>query len=208
MDLLRPTYHLLMRMAFQVTISGSLAPLDQQGIILAPKHSSRWDPLVIGLLTSRPLRFVTTHTEFKGFHGWLIRRLGAIPIVRERAGASTIKLLEEYLLADQPLVLFPEGGIREGYVGQLKPGLGRIVMALNSKFQKEIPVIPIQIHYEPAPQLGAQVHLQVLPALTPQPYLRPELGTDKQRAAALTDDLYNTLRAAMPSQPNPTDSLG
>lgn len=140
--------------------------------LLAPKHSSRWDPLILALIAHQPLRFVAAHTEFRGLQGWLIHCLGTVSLDRERPHLSTLREIESILAASDPLVIFPEGGIRPAHrVGSLKPGLGRLAIGATRKFHHSIQVIPIAITYDPAPQWGATVRLQVAPPLQTSDYL-------------------------------------
>ncbi len=205
--LLKPIHRWFITHYFRVEIQGMEHGPLESGVILAPKHSSRWDPLLLALLSSQPLRYVATHTEFQGFQGWIIRRLGSIPIVRDHTGASTVRAIESMLLAGQAVVIFPEGGIRSGYIGTLKPGLARIAIKVNRdpRFTHPVPIIPIAISYDPAPRWQAKVKIQVLPPLHPQ-----ELGASaespamrKLMAQAITQTIAQSFTTSLqlPTQP-------
>lgn len=197
--LLRPWHRLLMRIYFRVEIVGQ-HQLPSGGAILAPKHSSRWDPVVLALISPTPLRFVASHTEFRGMQGWLMRQLGTIPLDREGAHASTFHHMETVLLAGERVVIFPEGGIRPGYLGRLKPGICRVGVRLERRYQQPVPIVPVAIRYSPAPRFRAQVRIEVLPPLPSIPQIAAQLPPpvgDKQLAQVLTQTLSQVLAAAL-----------
>jgi len=190
---------LLMWIYFRVEIVGhQQLPIGRA--ILAPKHSSRWDPVVLALLSPTPLRFVASQTEFKGVQGWLMRQLGTIPIDRDSAHASTFHHVETVLLAGERVVIFPEGGIRPGYLGRLKPGICRMGVRLQRRYQQPVPIVPVAVRYSPAPQFRAQVRIEVLPPLPSLPQIAAQLPPpvgDKQVAQALTQTLSQALAEAL-----------
>lgn len=197
--LLKPIHRVLMLLYFRVEIVGHQR-IPCGGAILAPKHSSRWDPLVLTLLSPTPLRFVATHTEFKGMQGWFMRQMGTIPVDRESAHASTFHVVESLLMAGETIVMFPEGGIRPGRLGPLKPGICRLGVRLTRKHRHPTPIVPIAITYTPAPRFRAHVRVEVLPALPLADQLSAQLPPpvgDKQLAEALTQELSRTLAEAL-----------
>ena len=197
--LLKPCHRLLVWIYFRVEIIGQ-EQIPTRGAILAPKHSSRWDPVVLALLSPTPLRFVASRTEFRGWQGWLMRQLGTIPVDRESAHASTFHSVESLLLAGERVVMFPEGGIRLGYLGALKPGICRLGVRLERRHHHPVPIIPVAIRYVPAPRFRAQVQIQVLcplPALDQISAQLPAPVGDKQLAQALTQHLSHSLAEAL-----------
>lgn len=197
--LLKPWHRLLMWIYFRVEIVGHQR-LPVGGAILAPKHSSRWDPVVLALLSPTPLRFVASQTEFKGVQGWFMRQLGTIPIDRDSAHASTFHHVETVLMAGERVVIFPEGGIRPGYLGRLKPGICRMGVRLQRRYQQPVPIVPVAVRYSPAPMFRAQVHIEVLPPLPSLPQIAAQLPPpvgDKQVAQALTQTLSQALAEAL-----------
>jgi 1-acyl-sn-glycerol-3-phosphate acyltransferase len=180
---LKPFHRLLVYGYFQITIEGKEF-LGEKPAILAPTHLSRWDPLLVALLSPDPLWFVATQSEFKGLQGWVMKRLGTIPIHRDRTKASSFHRMEALLRQGETLVIFPEGGIRREGLGELKPGLGRLVMRMQRKYHCSIPVLPVTISYKPRVCFRAQVTLKVLPSL-----IQNNNGSDKKAAESLTQAL-------------------
>jgi 1-acyl-sn-glycerol-3-phosphate acyltransferase len=190
---LRPVHRLLMGLYFsRVTVRG-LEHLPVTGpVILAPKHFSRWDPLVVGLLSRSPLRFMTRLDQFVGVQGWLIRQLGGFPVDVDRPRVATLRGAIAVLQAQQALVIFPEGGIeRDQPLRTLKPGLARLVLQAEAGLgASPIPIIPIALHYSPDAIWRAKVTMEIAPPLYAADYRQ---ATDKQTAQALTQALQQQL---------------
>ncbi|NJK62482.1 MAG: 1-acyl-sn-glycerol-3-phosphate acyltransferase [Synechococcaceae cyanobacterium SM2_3_1] len=179
-------------------------PHTDKGLILAPKHCSRWDPLLLALLSPRPLRFVATTTEFKGLQGWFMRRLGAIPIDREQTKPSSIYAMVNLLQAGEPVVIFPEGGIRD-HLGPLKPGLGRMAVNMERKYQLALQVLPIVIRYSPAAVRGATVEILILPPLQVSQFMSDaSLPADPQQDKQVSRQLTQALQQALASAWSPS----
>lgn len=155
-----------MRLYFsRITIIGREHLLHQGACILAPKHCSRWDPLILALLQPAPLRFMTNANQFAGIQGWFIRRLGGFAVNLNRLQPSCLRHCLDLLVSRQTLVLFPEGGIQPDRLRPLKSGLARITLQAEALTQEPVPIIPIALGYQPAAQFRAQVCIYICPPL-------------------------------------------
>jgi 1-acyl-sn-glycerol-3-phosphate acyltransferase len=168
--------------------------------VLAIKHYSRWDPLVIAQMSPYAVRFMTNANQFSGLQGWLLMRLGAFAIDLARPQKSSIKHMIELLHQGETVGIFPEGGIvRDEPLRSLKPGLARLILQAESSLQSEssteqpraIPIIPIALHYRPEAQFGASVWVDISPPFTSQQFSGE---SDKQKAAQITEHLETVLR--------------
>lgn len=177
----------------QIVIKG-LEHLPESGsAILAPKHFSRWDPLLVALLSTEPLWFMTNANQFEGVQGWLIQRLGAFPVDLNHPKVSSFRCAIELLHAGKKLVLFPEGGIvRDQPVRPLKTGLARLVLQAESTASEplNIPIVPIALRYDPGAYQGAKVFINISSPLYAREYRQ---DNDKQTALALTQALQAAL---------------
>lgn len=162
--------------------------------VLAIKHYSRWDPLVIAQLKPDAVRFMTNANQFSGLQGWLLMRLGAFPIDLARPQKSSIKNMIDLLHQGEIVGIFPEGGIvRDEPLRSLKPGLARLILQAESSAEQPIaiPIIPIALRYTPEAQFGASVWVDISSPFTSQQFS----GTsDKQKAAQITEHLETVLR--------------
>ena len=118
---------------------------EEGAAILACNHVSFVDPIVIGAVSPRPMRFVMYHTIYKlPIIHHFFKQAGAIPIapmkedpeLLEKAYDSIAKALERGEL----VCIFPEGGLTpDGTVQEMKPGIERILE------RTPVPVIPMAI---------------------------------------------------------------
>jgi 1-acyl-sn-glycerol-3-phosphate acyltransferase len=178
--------------------------------VLAIKHYSRWDPLVIAMLKPKAVRFMTNANQFEGFQGWLLNRLGAFPIDLARPQKSSIRQTIDLLHQGEILGIFPEGGIgigieRNRLLRPLKPGVARLILQAeaSAKVPIPIPIIPIAIHYEPEAQFGATVWVDIAPPFDSSLF---PVDSDKERAAQMTQHLEDVVRDRLQSLKNQTST--
>ena len=195
-----PVHRIFLSLYFGQIIFQGYENLPESGpIVLAPKHFSRWDPLVISLLSTEPLRFMTNANQFEGFQGWFIERLGAFPVDLNHPTVSTMRCAIELLQAGKKLVMFPEGGIvRDQPLRPLKTGLARLVLQAEAKIPEAvaIPIVPIAIRYDPGAYLCANILINISSPLYSHEYRQEN---DKQTAVALTQALQDALLRGLES---------
>lgn len=189
-----PVHRVFLNLYFSEIVTKGLENLPEFGpVVLAPKHFSRWDPLVLALLSTEPLRFMTNANQFEGFQGLVIQRLGAFPINLNHPTVSSFRCAIELLQARKKLVMFPEGGIvRDQPLRPLKTGLARLVLQAEAMAPEglAIPIVPISLRYEPGAYQGARIFIHISPPLYAQEYRQEN---DKQTALALTQALESAL---------------
>lgn len=118
---------------------------EKGAAVLACNHVSFVDPIVIGAVSPRPMRFVMYHKIYNlPVINRFFKQAGAIPIapmkenpeLLEQAYDSIAKALEN----NELVVIFPEGGLTpDGKLQELKPGITRILE------RTPVPVIPMAI---------------------------------------------------------------
>lgn len=106
--------------------------------ILASNHVSYIDPIIIGIASRRPVRFMAKKELFRfSLFGWLLRRLGAFPVNRDRINLQAFKQAISLVEAGKIVGIFPEGTRGDGVtLRPAKPGIGLIAA------QTGVPVIP------------------------------------------------------------------
>ncbi|MDX2241248.1 MAG: lysophospholipid acyltransferase family protein [Leptolyngbyaceae cyanobacterium bins.302] len=194
---LLPLHRLLLSLYFSRIVIQGLEHLPVNGpVVLAPKHFSRWDPVVIELLSLEPFWFMTNANQFEGVQGWFIRRMGAFPVDLARPKVSSFRTAIALLQAGKKLVLFPEGGIvRDQPIRPLKTGLARLVLQAEASLDAgSIPVVPIAIHYHPQVQPRAAVTLHIAPPLYSANFQQAD---EKQTAQVFTQALQDALLAGL-----------
>ena len=123
-------------------IEGEFPDLPRFVIIVAP-HSSAWDAVwgVAGMLAMGVrINFMTKSEAFRGPTGWLLRKIGGVPVNRGRAHGA-VEQAAATLRQDGPIwfLLAPEGTRR--HVEHWKSGFWHI--ARNA----EVPILCAYFHY-------------------------------------------------------------
>jgi 1-acyl-sn-glycerol-3-phosphate acyltransferase len=89
-----------------------LEKLPKTPFIVACKHQSMWETIVMHLVFNRPVYTYKKELLMIPFYGWFLRRMSAITIDR-KGGAMALKNLirqaKEYLAKNQVLIIFPQG---------------------------------------------------------------------------------------------------
>ena len=86
--------------------------IPQEPCIIACKHQSMWETIVMHLVLNRPVYAFKKELLKIPFYGWYLRVMSGI-IVDRKGGASALKDLikqtKKYLAGGQSIVLFPQG---------------------------------------------------------------------------------------------------
>lgn len=111
------------------------------GIILAPNHSSYFDPLHFGLAVPRNINWIAKESFFNAWWvGWFFKTTGCLPVNPEKPNIEAIKRALLVLEQGGMLGIFPEGTRSRN--GKLMNGeLGVALLALRSG----APILPAAI---------------------------------------------------------------
>jgi len=110
-------------------------------VLVVANHQSYFDPVLIGLASSRSFSFLARKSLFNNpLFGWYITRLGAVPVDQEGVGKEGIKTILRQLQEGKAVVVFPEGERAErGSLARLKPGIQLLIKRVGA------PILPIGI---------------------------------------------------------------
>ncbi len=111
------------------------------GAILASNHVSYLDPVLIGVVVTRELFYVTKRESFSvpGL-GWLLKNVNAIPIDRSRGDRGALKAYEGIIVDGGSIFIAPEGTRNKGRAFlDPKPGVGMLVHRTGA------PVVPVYV---------------------------------------------------------------
>lgn len=142
---LRLIIRCLLRLLYRLRADGLRhIPQDGAGLLVA-NHVTFIDSLLIAALSPRSVRFVM-HVKYHRMFGlrWLFRMVGAIPIAGHKEDpavlAAAMESIDEALLADELVVIFPEGSLtRDGEMVPFRPGVERILK------RRPVPVVPMAL---------------------------------------------------------------
>jgi len=111
------------------------------GVLIACNHASYFDPPAVGVAYRKRVAFLARKTLFKkGFIGWVLPRLNAMPIDQGRPDFTSLKRIIKELRAGKPVLIFPEGSrTRTGDLGVAEAGVGLVIAKAG------VPVLPMRI---------------------------------------------------------------
>jgi 1-acyl-sn-glycerol-3-phosphate acyltransferase len=148
-----------------------LENLPDGPVIIASKHQSMWDTIVIIVVFHDPVAIVKKELLLIPFYGWYARKIGVIQIDRARGSRALRHLLaaaETYLAAGRTLVLFPEG--TRTVPGQRRPYRGGVAMLYE---RLGLPVVPVALNsglFWPRRRFHVRpgcITMRLLPAIPP-----------------------------------------
>lgn len=116
----------------RLTVSGAEL-LDTPGpLLVLANHDSLWDPVVVGVAAPRrQVRALAKSSLWKNpVVGWVLDRMGQIPIERGRGDAAALTAAIGNLERGACIGVFPEGTISRGEVTRALSGAGRLALAV------------------------------------------------------------------------------
>ena len=108
-------------------------PDIQRAVIAGGPHTSNWDgvlALVSRSALQQDVNVMIKHSLFKGPLGWLLRKLGAIPIERGKAGGMVEQTVAQFRQRDKLLIAVTPEGTRSN-AEQWKLGFYHIAKQAN-----------------------------------------------------------------------------
>lgn len=105
----------LLRKIFKMEIINADNEPNLDSYITCANHSSNWDPIVIGVCMSKPLRYMAKAELFKvPILKNIIKWFGAYPVNRSGADVSSIKTAINILERGEIIGTFPQGSRAKG----------------------------------------------------------------------------------------------
>jgi 1-acyl-sn-glycerol-3-phosphate acyltransferase len=140
-ELVLRSVRLALRIVFGTRGYESLNVPGSGPVLLASNHESFLDPPTIAvLLHHRHLEFIARGSLFKGFFGWVIRNLNAIPLKDDSGDSGAIKEALRRLDVGRAVLIFPEGSrTPDGEMHDFKRGVALLVK------KAKCPVVPVAI---------------------------------------------------------------
>ncbi|MEX1012632.1 MAG: lysophospholipid acyltransferase family protein [Waddliaceae bacterium] len=115
--------------------------LPKGAAIIAPNHSSYYDPPIIGASIKEKVHFIAKSQLFRfSSFGWFLKQLNANPINETAESFHSLKLTLQILKEGKKVVIFPEGERSfDTNLLEIKPGVSLIA------FRGEAPIVPTYI---------------------------------------------------------------
>ncbi|SFR74536.1 1-acyl-sn-glycerol-3-phosphate acyltransferase [Marinobacter daqiaonensis] len=118
-------------------------PDVDKSVVVGGPHTSNWDG-VIGLTAAVALgveaRFLIKHNLFRGPLGWLLRRLGGVPVDRSKPGGVVGQAAREMMESDRLILAVTPEGTRSG-AARWKTGFHHIALRTG------VPIVVTVIDY-------------------------------------------------------------
>ncbi|MDP6794990.1 MAG: 1-acyl-sn-glycerol-3-phosphate acyltransferase [Verrucomicrobiota bacterium] len=207
--LLRRLIRRLVRFYYPVIRVTNAERLPREGstLYIANHPNSLIDPVLIGITTNRPVRFMAKAPLFKGrVLGALLRSVGMIPAYRAsddkssvRRNVESLSVAAECLARGLPMGIFPEGKSHDlTHVEQVKTGAARIAQqAVELAGGQSVWVVPLGINYEEKPRFRSRVWVAVGETVDATAWFAEHAGNEKQAMRQLTLVLDERLKAVV-----------
>ncbi len=131
------------KLCFRLRVQGKENIPATGRFLLCCNHQSVLDPVLLGVCCTRKIRFMAKSELFElhgKFAAWLLRTLGAFPVVRDSGDVSAVRQAVEILREEEGVGIFPQGGcVRDGSPFRAKAGVVLIARKADA------PVIPAAI---------------------------------------------------------------
>ncbi|HYI75852.1 MAG TPA: lysophospholipid acyltransferase family protein [Gaiellaceae bacterium] len=145
-----------MRWLYRIELVGRENVPDSGGCILAPNHESIFDPFILGVATTREIRFMAKSELFgnRALAG-VLRALGAFPV--ERGGGDHVAMSEaaELLRRGEVLGMFPQGTSKQLARRPWHRGAARLALVTGT------PIVPVRMTGTRAVPLRTRVRIVV-----------------------------------------------
>jgi len=118
-------------------------PTEPHAVMLAVPHTHNLDGLLLVLLTrsvGMKAYWMVKDTWVKPPMGWLTKRVGAVPINRQKANGVVGQMVEQFATRDDFLLMIPPEGTRSR-AEHWRSGFYQIAIAAD------VPVIPAYLDY-------------------------------------------------------------
>lgn len=109
--IVRPILWVLFKFLYRPIIVGKENIPKNGGVVLAGNHTKWLDAIMLITTCPRQVHFLAKDSLFKGFMGFLLRRVGGIPVNRKIHDKDALLSAKKTLDMDLCIGIFPEGTI-------------------------------------------------------------------------------------------------
>jgi 1-acyl-sn-glycerol-3-phosphate acyltransferase len=158
-------------------------------VILAANHIGWLDGPILFLKAPRPAHALVKRELFVGKTGRFLTAAAQIPVNRFGTDVGALRTAAEALLAEQVVIIYPEGRRGDGEFKTVKGGVGWLALVSGA------PVVPVAIfgtrpagsHKDVRPDKGSEIHVvygdPIAFPTSPWPRTRDEIATTTKKIA-------------------------
>jgi len=160
-------------------------------ILMVANHAGYLDPVVVGLASPRPVRFMAKDTLFNIFGlSWIIRRLRAFPVKREVFDRESLQTALGILAEGKVVGIFPQGTRQKDGVNDAFPGAAWIA------YKSGAVVVPVAISgTEKVMPAGARFpRWPVIVVSFGEPIVPDTTGDRKEVVGRMTEQIVHELK--------------
>ncbi|MDA1016864.1 MAG: 1-acyl-sn-glycerol-3-phosphate acyltransferase [Planctomycetota bacterium] len=187
-----------------IEISGEERIPQTGPVLLCANHpNSLVDPVIIGIATKRPVRFMAKAPLFEmPVIGGVMRALGMIPAYRGsddskqvRRNMESLNVGAKALVEGSAMGIFPEGkSTDEAHVDMVRSGAARMTLRAVEEGAVGLQVVPIGINYEHKAQSRTSIWIQVGEPIDANQILAQHDGNVRKARRSLTAELESRLK--------------
>jgi glycerol-3-phosphate O-acyltransferase/dihydroxyacetone phosphate acyltransferase len=164
------------------------------------------DPLVIGIASGRPVRFMAKAPLFKTpVLGPIMYGLGMIPTYRGsddskqvRRNLESLDSSIQFLVEGHAVGIFPEGKSHDAVqVEMVRSGVARIAVQVVERGAGELVVVPLGLNYERKEQFRSSVWVQVGEPIEVEKWLQESGEEGRKAVRALTQEVEKRLKSVV-----------
>jgi 1-acyl-sn-glycerol-3-phosphate acyltransferase len=173
-------------------------------LLLAANHqNSLMDPVMIGIASRRPVRFLAKAPLFQiPIFGNLLHALGMMPAYRRvddpsqtRRNLESLSLAAAHLRRGEAVGIFPEGRSHDApRIEGVKTGAARIAIQAAREGAEGLTLVPVGINYQRKEQFRSAVWIRVGEPIDVNAWLAGRAGDDRQLTRELTAELDQRLK--------------
>ncbi len=174
--------------AYRIKVIGEENIPVEGPVVIAPNHTSAADPIILGVVAKRQIRFMAKAELFFPPLRGILLALGAFPVHRKAGDVAALKTSLSVLEGGEMLCVFPQGTRCPGFrlretADKLKSGVGLMAMRSGA------PVVPTYIKTKKN-RLRMFRRTEVIfgPAISPEEFSGFEGRTKYSDAASLIFD--------------------
>ena len=187
-----------------------LLPKEGATLYIANHSNSLIDPVIIGITSNRPVRFLAKAPLFKTpVLGRIMKAIGMIPAYRGqddsssssvRRNVESLNIAGENLARGLPVGIFPEGKSHDlMHMEQVKTGAARIAQRAVELSDGEAPVwiVPLGINFEDKSRFRSRLWVSVAEPVDAAVWFKEHDGNAKQAMRELTNMLDERLKSVI-----------